>query len=42
VQNNSLSSLNDDKQEASVADDYIDNGGFCVLFVVVICIENRS
>jgi len=28
VQKNLLSSFNDNKQEASVADDYIDNGGF--------------
>ena len=41
VQKNSLRSFNDDKQEASVADDYIDNGGFDVLFVIVIYTENR-
>ena len=37
----SLRSFNDDKQEASVADDCFDNGGFDVLFVIVIYIENR-
>jgi len=36
VQKNSLSSFNDDKQAADVANDYIDNGGFNVLFVIVI------
>ena len=41
VQKNSLRSFNDDKQEASVADDCIDNGGFDGLFVIVIYIENR-
>ena len=36
VQKNSLSSFKDDKQAADVANDYIDNGGFNVLFVIVI------
>lgn len=41
MQKNTLNSFKDDKQEASVADDYIDSGGFYVLFVIVIYIENR-
>jgi hypothetical protein len=41
VQKNSLSSFNDDKQAADMANDYIDNGGFYVLFVIVVYIENR-
>jgi hypothetical protein len=41
VQKNLLSSFNDDKKAADMSNDYIDNGGFYVLFVIVVYIGNR-